>query len=496
MTSAPMENSLPLSKEFVFLDWCPRATNAVDPVVFSLSQETIAAMPSSTTFLVSDSAWSLTLKECHFRNDGMLIFLLSSQPMANTYADPCNSKDWYDNLMAAAAFISNSIKSTIGHTHLYDTDYNRQGRPVRFPSIAKHPVLVNNVSNTDILDDLIRNDDKLSSLKSVNRSGEERRSILLIRERFSKIFDKSFVAISHVKKAEICGVGLYSNYRFFTVCVLAICSVDAAIGLTKGYSWKIVATGVFNFIMFSSVFIILNALHANEVFKRIVNDDEKYKAICSILSGVKSRLSIVAERAAGAYVKNAARWAFVSNYYRTIFLILLLSPLVFASDLFENRNSIHVLTNFFVGEAAFFKSSELIDVFRVDKFLNNLIANIFTVLPVVIVILFTLEVSMKRRKVLQILYRAKGIMQFGSIYNGTVQNIIRHTGSNEHTRGAACLSFDSARSIIEDKIELEKRKRTKMWLYCAMGIIVSSIWKILNPEYTSQLVKITMTLAN
>ena len=85
-------------------------------------------------------------------------------------------------------------------------------------------------------------------------------------------------------------------------------------------------------------------------------------------------------------------------------------------------------------------------------------------------LIFVTEVWVKRRKTLQILYRAKGIMEFGSVYNGVAWNIIESVPALAGKCGPRYYSFESAATIIADRIDLERRKRLLAFFLC-VGLV-------------------------
>ncbi|WP_431862253.1 hypothetical protein [Azospirillum sp.] len=452
-------------------------------------------MKGRAAFLLPE--YQVSIDECHFRNDGILIFSLcltyapatpgtsgsGTPPPAGTAGGGSETATKgkpngvpYESLIAVAAYISNEVKTLIGHTHLYDTDFYERRKKNRFPSIAKHPVLIDSSSLLAVagelkLDDVLRDNKKLMDLYSSNRNGDRRRSVLLIRERFSKIFDKSFTAIAQVKRNKFAGIHIFRHYYFISTLAVLACALYSLIDMTAADKPNTIITGLFNFIFaiaLPGTMYLIHAKHFAEfsIFKPIY---EKAR------TSLRRRVSGVAEWLFTEKARQGTAAFFKQQGPRILIALVLTSPVILASDLFQPVAGSP--SRFVLGDRSeYFAFDDMLSRFSLNGFLYGLIDNILSILWVCAAAIFITEISIKRRKILQILHRAKGIMQFGSIYNGVVQNIASSVDALRYHNNACFLTFENAYSILDSRIALEKRKRTRTYILCASMALVSLAW--------------------
>lgn len=454
---------------YVFLDWCPKATNAVDPITFTLSEETKAKINEFIWFIHSDLAKSVSISECHYRNDGMLLFSLKlNQEIIEKSSIP------YDTLVTLSATASNHVKQLIGHTHIFDTDHCGK-RKMRFPSISKHPVMVTYFDNKDIsegnLQDIISDNSKLVKLLSINSKNKTRRSVLLIRERFSKVFDKSFIAISHVKKLSFgSAVDVYGVFIFV---LFAISAVTSFVKIIRFDDPAFFMTGIINTLTAVLVMSLYNLMHVIHFFHFIYVGQFKI-----FVNGIVSAYSAVVHFIFSSEIRELA-WRICQNTigrrlaWRLVITTVLLMPFFLACDLVRPAFPLtQKIMGLFGQEPGYYSFDFAVNAFSYKQFANGWKDELLRIIWVLPIVIFTLEVSHKRRKIIKILSRARGIMSFGSIYNGVVQNILSHSSEKDEYSQINFQNFDHAISIIDDRLYIEKNKRIRSYIFCISLLLI------------------------
>lgn len=322
-----------------YFDWCPRPTGSVCSRVQSgtLSVEDlnkdahIKAAISSVVF--------------HCRNDGVTLF----------------SIEWSDKKfeklsglrISIAHTVSHLIKTKAGHKHVYNRKMHDYPFEHQFPTISVDPVELSkeNQINESNLGDIIKSDQKMSVLvaDSFKRKGEKLFAILLLRNQYAKLFEKSR------------GVREVIYNKQFSI-------------------WKL-----FSFVLLIS-FI--------------------YSLLQAWTDVTESQISIT--------IQVSDFLEFVSRFWN-VFSFAMMAFLFFV---------------------------------------------------------FVQEISIKRRKILKALNRARGYLLYGCIYDSIIQEIMNNSNSASKKKfERPVTSYETAIEIIDDHIALEKRKR-----YQAISYIVPLIY--------------------
>ncbi len=116
---------------------------------------------------------------------------------------------------------------------------------------------------------------------------------------------------------------------------------------------------------------------------------------------------------------------------------------------------------------------QAVKIDNIDRFVDSLVPLVPYATMACVFVVFILTVSMKRRKVLKALGKARSYLRYGDIYNGILQNI--QFGNGAKVRGVG--GFSSIITIVGDMIELEEKKRrqTVMLLLPFFVLSLSSI---------------------
>ncbi|WP_298370994.1 hypothetical protein [Azospirillum sp.] len=481
-----IENKFYTEDIYVFLDWCPKATNAVSPILFSLSPETRKFIDDKAKILKLEDNITVSLIECHYRNDGIMLFSLA---ICGPEKEGRQKREiTYEYLLSIATFVSNQVKLMIGHTHLYDTDYCKRNNDVKFPSISKQPVLIydyesDEYSITDFpLSQMLADNNMLSSLFSINKSGDRRRSVLLLRERFAKVFDKSFIAIAHLKNQRFLGYTSYSQYLYIAFLLLCLCAIFSFMQFSNTNKLNLVITGTVNSI-YTIIFLFLYNLMHIEHFIKFLSNLKYIKALyISIKRGVTFLIKKIFSNDACEYIQRISK----DRYPRLFLACLVFFPIILSSDIvrpiFEK-----VYLPFLKDRVEYFSVDGAFSSFSIELFFHELMTNFFGSLMFLSIIVFVIEITFKRRKSIQILHRAKGVMKFGSIFNSVVSNVVISSSNMGHYKKLDFFSFDSACDIIDARLNGEIRKRHFAFIYCsimfAFSIALGGWWKYIMGIY-------------
>ena len=349
-----------------YLDWCPRATNAVEVVVksgtFGLPTDLIKheLQRLECQFDQINRLQQLQVNY-YFRNDGIFLFYFDENIIDE-------DENFSREEIILATVIAYHIKERIGHTHYCHRITRkkpgrgelRNNRP--FLSTTSIKVVITD-RNIDLIK-LLQSSESLSSLQAVTPASdsEKLKALLLLRAMYSKIFDEAFNLEKDIK----------TNLFTFNL---------------PNIKW----------------------------LKRQVG---------------KERVNIS---------KFIVSWKASAVLYCFFVLVAFLFFLYSGEVITQNEKHY------------------LIDKKEMPKALLNYFVILFTLLPMYIIYLFIADVAIKRRKVIRIFYIASRWLMYGEIYNKIIHKIY----ANSKDPYIEPISFEYASSILNNKIDFEKLKRTR-----------------------------------
>lgn len=481
----------------VYLDWCPTPTHSINPQVFgdAGSEKQLQEISDfAAKKLVSPDLFFTTVKSICFayRTDGIFIFAVN-------WRDAPGSTQTEFNI---ASIVSHYVKTKLGHIHNHNSDHSAVIRSAKWHPLHKYPIhidLKNDLEDCDVgeLEVLIANDDSIIDLMSdyhpllpVKQNAEEREkqgqslcAILRLRTKYARAYDRTMQWIYATKMYQIGGVYVYRRYFLFvityllfvfgwTIHSLADRSENAATQYDIFFAGFVNAASVFVFLGFLRVVFFWALLPVG----RWISDKKTLHLKATSSMGITSITNVI-----GKIIPREAD---------IVFLLLFSGPFIF---------SIQEMPNF-IGLLKMFKVSITSEwLISIEKNLNivsyssalekggfilSYIKGVFFYAPIVVMIFYVVDVSIKRRKVLQALSNLKGTLVNGNIYNAVVDAIYCRVGAKEVRR----FGFNDAIKLIDDKITLERRKRTQVQAHLFIVMIISIL--ICYPEYTDTIDKV------
>ena len=471
-----------------YFDWCPRSTYSIGPRTYRDSGdekqfEVLRQYAEQRHLSVGlfDEVRSVFFA---YRTDGFFAFGIKwkEKPRRRTEFN-------------VASVVAQFVKTELGHVHFYDHNSSSVVRLGEWRPHHKYPVKLDPPSEGEItseyLESLLEDETALVGLHTGyyplydgeqnggsiadERHENERVLVLaLIREKYARLFDKTYLFIRDIKETPIFGIPIYRSAFLFILLFLLL-----VFGFTIHDFWR--TTQAENYSNWLLLYGFVNAVANIVVFFILLKVLEPIRKFC-----IKSISSLVG---AMASTEGRIRLKFTSRAFRLprkndlIVIMVFAGPHLFSAS--EVPNAIDVLKLFKVDVA----NELLVDVtgnlqpvsirqaLANDRFWNDYILTLALYAPFAVIIFYTVDISSKRRKILKALRALKGHLLYGNILDSVVNGLYRRCSLNSDNANAVYekSGFDNAIRIVDDRISLELWKRARVQITLSVILVLSFI---------------------
>lgn len=461
-----------------YLDWCPRPTHSVEPRVYgesggpTLLKDAIkfAGRHGLSAAVVTNYVEQFVLA---YRTDGIFVFAIQWKEEAPATITELN----------IAGMISHFIKFRLGHVHTHDGDKSCVIRTGEWKPFHKYPIKLSsteldeavNVEEeiTPQLERLIGSDEGLVGLNSdyypiIKKSSERPEfsmcALLRLREKYSRLFDRSQVWIKSVKGTTYLGIPIYKRALLYFITYFAFVTSWTIHDLNPAASENIYLTGVAGEICALSFIVVIESARFVGRFLKLPTER---------LSRLLQRF--VTPEAYMAFSGSKLRW--LPSKHDIYFFLLLSGPLLFSIR--EAPNALEILKFFKINwldetlawTYATSRKSSFATAFAQENFFRDVLGNFLLFFPLILLSYLFLDVSVKRRRVIRTLTRLKGHLHYGNILNAVIDSAFYRSNN----RTAKYYGFDEAILILIDQIKLERKKRTQVLALLAIGAGISTL---------------------
>jgi hypothetical protein len=344
--------------------------------------------------------------------------------------------------------------------------------------IHKTPVRLNLTPEqaTKALLELVQTDDAILGLTAESVPFEDFKpvtpnttpAVLRLRDKYTRAFDRTFQWAQEIRQTKLWGIQLYKRYAYYIalyLILIAAMSVHLASDIGRSDAAIVWIGGMLN------TFCLWFVLEKGVAFikKKYAGKDGKTlkDRVFDFLQSVFKPDWLIK-----IYAALPKMPSFVSRA-ELMWAAIIVGPLVLS---FREFPSLLELTKIFKTDSTkeFFDTFEtainsvsISEALAKPGFVESALGNVVFYLPALVVLIYTLEVSMKRRRILRALAQLKGHLLFGNIYNAVVDGVFYRSRRTSPPKNS---NFDYAVRIVEDVIALERRKRASAQL--ALGVVL------------------------
>jgi len=459
-----------------YFDWCPRSTYSIGPRTYrdkgdkkqfdALKQ--YADSRNLSTKLFEDVLGVFFA----YRTDGFFAFGIEwkNNPKQQTEYN-------------VASVISQYVKTKLGHVHFYNQSNSSDVRLGGWRPHHKYPVKLSPPGNNEIftpeaLETLLADETKLVQLSTVsypfyeeNEFGDdddrERQTagqvlvLALLREKYARLFDKTFIHIKDIKETLVVGIPIYRcaflYILLFLLLVFGFTVHDYADAVNQGeYTSFVLLVGVINTV--AIVTIVMLVLQIVKTTSSLVT-----KHLSNFLNSMLHVEGLLRLKAWFRPIPLPRR-------NDLIVLMIFAGPHIFSTK--EAPNAIEWLKFFKIdwSKSLLNDLDSALNVVSIKQavdyagYWNDYVLAAALYAPFAVFIFYTIDISSKRRKILKSLTSLKGHLLYANILDSVINGLYRRCTNCGGSFPAVYerSGFDSSIRIVDERIRLELTKRLRV----------------------------------